>query len=209
VRLIHNGVDAERFAPCPPDGALRQQTGLDERPVIGFIGEARAKKGLSRLLRLYAHLFERLEAQLLLVGGVRPEDAQTLEFFLRQHPGLPVRQVPPLEHAALPPYYALCDVIVLPSLRDGLPNTLLEAMACARPVVASRVGGMTDAVTDGVDGLLLPPRDETAWLDALESLLGDPQAALRLGEAARRTVQERFTVQRELEQTLAVYRELI
>jgi phosphatidylinositol alpha-1,6-mannosyltransferase len=154
VRLVHNGVDASLFAPAPPDPGLRQQLDLDERPVIGFIGEARAKKGLSRLLRLYARLYERIEAQLLLVGGVRPEDAETLAFFQRQNPDLPLRIVTALEHSAMPAYYDLCDLVVLPSLRDGLPNTLLEAMACARAVVASRVGGMTDAVSDGQDGLL-------------------------------------------------------
>jgi glycosyltransferase involved in cell wall biosynthesis len=208
VRLIHNGVDANLFAPAPPDLALRQGIGLDERPVIGFIGEARAKKGLSRLLRLYARLYERTEAQLLLVGGVRPEDVETLAYFQRQHPELPIDLVPTLEHAAMPAYYALCDIVLLPSLRDGLPNTLLEAMACARPVVASRVGGMMDVLTDGQDGLLLPPRDDAAWLDALEILLRDPQSAARLGEQARRTVRERFTIQRELEQTMSIYQEV-
>lgn len=213
VRLIHNGVDARMFNPILPDAALcqetRQEAGLDERPVIGFVGEARAKKGLSRLLRLYARLCERLDAQLLLVGGVRPDDAQTLDYFVRQNPGLPVRMVHAVRHASVPPYYALCQVVVLPSLRDGLPNSLLEAMACARPVIASQVGGITDVVTDGWDGLLLAPRDEPAWLDALETLLKDPLAASRLGENARRTVLERFTVEKEIESAISLYQELV
>lgn len=209
VCVIHNGVDAELFAPQPPDPELRRRLGLDDRPVVGFAGEARTKKGLGRMLRIYPRLYEALPAQLLLVGGVRKDDKEMVRFFRRQHRDLPFHLLPPQPHAAMPAYYALCDVVILPSLRDGLPNTLLEAMACGRPVVASAVGGMLDVVADGCDGLLLPARDDDAWVDALRRLLLDPEARRRLGAAARQTVQARFTVERELSSWLALYRELL
>ncbi len=205
VRVIHNGVDAQRFAPQAPPPALRATLQLDERPIIGFTGEARAKKGLGRMLRVFARLNETLATQMLLVGGVRQEDRAMVAFFRQQHPDLPLHVVPPQPHEALPPYYALCDVVILPSLRDGLPNTLLEAMACGRPVVASAVGGMLDVLTDGVDGIMLPPQDDSAWVDTLHRLLRDPQTREQLGASARQTVITRFTTEQELEATLALY----
>ena len=207
VRVIPNGVDTDRFAPRPPDPALRAQLGLDARPILAFVGEARAKKGLGRMLRFYPRLYARLPVHLLLVGGVRKEDREMVEFFRRQHPDLPLRIVPPRPNREMPPFYALADAVILPSLRDGLPNTLLEAMACGRPVVASAVGGMMDVVTDGRDGLLLPPRDDDAWVETLLRLLQDASLRERLGAAARRTVTARFTLAQERSAWLALYRE--
>lgn len=209
VQLAHNGVDVELFSPRPPDLALRANLGLDERPVIGFIGEARAKKGLGRILRVFPRLYEEVPAQLVFVGGVRKGDAPMIDFFRRGHPDLPLCLVPPQSNEAMPPYYALCDVVILPSLRDGLPNTLLEAMACGRPVLASAVGGMLDVVMHDHDGILLPPRDDRAWVDALRQALSDPEARERLGSAARQTVLDRFTLDRELAALLAVYQGLL
>jgi glycosyltransferase involved in cell wall biosynthesis len=198
VQLVPNGVDADLFAPRPSDPALRAELGLDERPVVGFVGEARAKKGLGRILRIFPRLCEKVPAQLIFVGGVRREDE-----------AMPLHVVPPQPNEEMPPYYALCDVVILPSLRDGLPNTLLETMACGRPVVASAVGGMLDVVTDGLDGVLLSPRDDHAWVEALRQALLDPAARERLGAAARQTVLSRFTLKQELETLLAVYRDVL
>jgi glycosyltransferase involved in cell wall biosynthesis len=209
VRVIHNGVDADLFAPAEPDPALRNSLGLDERPVIGFIGEARAKKGIGRLLRIYPQLYERIPAQLLLVGGVRKDDRPMVDFFQQRHPDLPLHLIPPQAHDQIIPYYALCDLVVLPSLRDGLPNTLLEAMACGRPVLASAVGGMLDVITDGHDGLLLPVRDDDLWTDTLHRLLLDTETRERLGQAARQTVCTRFPLERELDAWLTLYQELL
>ena len=209
VRVIHNGVDTTAFAPGEPDPELRRSLGLDERPVIGFIGEARAKKGIGRLLRITPQLCELIPAQLLFVGGVRKEDRPMVDFFQRQHPDLPLHLIPPRDHDQMAPYYALCDLVVLPSLRDGLPNTLLEAMACGRPVVASAVGGMLDVITDGHDGVLLPARDDDLWIYTLHQLLMDADTRRRLGTAARETASTRFTVERELDAWLDLYRELL
>jgi glycosyltransferase involved in cell wall biosynthesis len=173
------------------------------------VGEARAKKGLGRLLRIFPQLVAQVPAQLMLAGGVRQDDAPLLDFFRCQHSDVSLCLVPPQSHAAMPATYALCDVVILPSLRDGLPNTLLEAMACGRPVLVSAVGGMLDVVTHGYDGLLLPPRDDQAWLEALCCVLQDVQTRERLGTAARQTALERFTPQRELEALLAVYQQAL
>ncbi|RLC82367.1 MAG: hypothetical protein DRI61_02490 [Chloroflexi bacterium] len=208
VRVIHNGVDADLFAPSDPDPELRTTLGLDRGPIVGFVGEARAKKGVGRLLRIFPRIHEATGAQLVLIGSARKDAQEMLDFFRRRHPEVPLTVVPPQPHEEMPRYYALLNVVVMPSLRDGLPNTLLEAMACGRPVIASAVGGMMDVITDGIDGILLPPRDDDAWVEAITRILQNPEKGERLGHAARQTILNRFTIGQEVEAILALYREL-
>jgi glycosyltransferase involved in cell wall biosynthesis len=106
------------------------------------------------------------------------------------------------------PLYELLEVALLPSRSEGLSQSLLEAMALGRPVIASAAAGNLDLVRDGRDGLLVPPMDPAAWATALERVLGDDSLAARLGAAARRTARETFTLERTVERTLALYREI-
>jgi len=209
VQVIYNGVNADLFTPSSPDPELRSIIGLGQGPVVGFVGEARAKKGIGALLRIFPRIHEETGAQLLFVGGMRREAQEMLELFRRRYPHIPLILVPPQPYEEMPRYYALLDVLVMPSLRDGLPNAILEAMACGRPVVASNVGGMPDAITNGVDGILLPPGEDEAWVEAITWLIENPQEAERLGCAARNTVTERFTVERELRETLSLYESIL
>jgi len=100
------------------------------------------------------------------------------------------------------------DVFVLPSWIEGMPITVLEAMAHRKPVVATPVGGTPELVVDGETGLLVPPRDPEALADALGALVADPQRARRLGEAGYARVAERFTVERMTTRVLEVYDEV-
>jgi len=210
VHLIHNGVDATTFTPLPKDLELAARIGLaSDLPTIGFDGEARLKKGLGTLLLAFEHLVAAHPVQLLLVGGVRDDDADVVRVFQRQHPDLPLHTVPHTPHDRLPAHYSLLDVLALPSLHDGLPNALLEGMASAHPVVASAVGGILDVVTDGQDGLLVPPGDVAALTDALLTLMRSPDRRRTLGEAARRTVASRFGLEQEVAQNLEIYHQLI
>ena len=142
---------------------------------------------------------------LLLIGGVRKDDEPILQVFQRQNPTLNVRVVPNVAHKELPAYYRLADVLVIPSLRDGMPNSLLEGMACERAIVASNVGGMPDVLRHGENGVLVPPGDVNALADGLLELLTDPSRRERLGRAARVTVESDFTPAREIERNLEIY----
>ena len=213
--FIPNSVDTALFAPGPRDEALAASLGLSDAPVIAFVGEARQKKGLTILLPAFARLCAQVCTQsddrptLLLVGGVRKDDEPILDVFRRQNPSLDVRVTPNVAHEKLPAYNRLADVLVMPSLRDGLPNSLLEGMACERAVVASNVGGMPDVVRDGENGILVPPGDVNALADALLSLLADSPRRAELGRAARTTVESEFTPERELQRNLEIYRNVM
>lgn len=114
--------------------------------------------------------------------------------------------VPPAEVA---PYYDRASVVVVPSRREGYGMAAREAMAHARPVVATRVGGLPDAVDDGVTGLLVPPRDAAALRAALERLLGDGELGRRLGASGRERARVAFSRRAAAERTLALYREVV
>ena len=211
--LVPNGVDAEWFTPGERDEALACSLELDDAPVVAFVGEARWKKGLTVLLPAFARLCTQCERQpiLLLVGGVRQDDAPVLEVFQRQNPTLRVCVVPNVAHEDLPAYYRLVDLLLLPSLRDGMPNALLEGMACGKATVASSVGGIPDVLSHGDTecGLLVPAGDVVALAGAMRELLADPARRARMGSAARATVLTRFTPGQELEGNLRVYRDVM
>lgn len=209
--LIPNGVDTRHFAPGLPDPALRQRLGVPlDVPVLGFVGEARAKKGLAPLLLAFEQVARQRPVALLLLGGVRKgEDKDLLTVFRSQHPDLLVRVVPPVAPADLPPSYHLLDVLLLPSLADGLPNALLEGMACGCAVIGSRVGGIPDALSDGQTGRLLPPGDVAALVQAINALLDNPDQRAQMGQQARAHVEQHFSLAHELQATLALYREVL
>lgn len=107
------------------------------------------------------------------------------------------------------PLYDLLDLVLLPSRMEGLSQALLEAMALGKPVAVSAATGNLEVVTDGVDGLLVPPLDPAAWARAINRLVSDRSASRRMGEAARITARDRFSLDRTVDSTARLYGELI
>jgi glycosyltransferase involved in cell wall biosynthesis len=210
VQIIANGVDVTLFAPAPRDDTLATRWELGAGPLVGFVGEARLKKGLAILLPAFARVAADFTPQprLVLIGGVRSDAADILRVFQAQSPGVPISIIPYTAHTDLPALYNLLDVLVLPSLRDGLPNALLEGLACGRAVVASRVGGIPDVARSGENSLLVPPGEADALTEAILTLLRRPELRGELGRAARETVSRHFTPARELAANLELYARL-
>ena len=109
----------------------------------------------------------------------------------------------------VPALLACCDVFVLPSLYEGLPLSVLEAMAAGRPVVATSISGTDEAVVDGVTGLLVPPSDAGALAAALNRVLSDRDLAARLANAGRTAVNEKFSSEIMVRNTAQLYEELL
>jgi glycosyltransferase involved in cell wall biosynthesis len=100
-------------------------------------------------------------------------------------------------------------VVVLPSYREGLPKVLLEAAACARPIVATDVPGCREVVRDGDNGILVPPKDSQALAEAIARLVREPALRARMGASGRDLVVKEFSVERIAGETLGLYRELL
>jgi glycosyltransferase involved in cell wall biosynthesis len=109
----------------------------------------------------------------------------------------------------MPSILGSADIVVLPSYREGLPKVLLEAAACARPVVATDVPGCREIVKDGVNGLLVPPKDPASLSHAIAKLLQDPSLRAQMGASGREIVLKEFSVDRISRKTLELYSELL
>jgi glycosyltransferase involved in cell wall biosynthesis len=216
VTVVPNGIDPDLFRPLPRNTALAESLSLinGDRPettarIIGFVGELREKKGLRPLLSAYAQVNKVNAATLLIVGDVRSgEDKQIFDEFKHSHPNAQILVTGFRPHRDLPAYYSLMDVFVLPSLRDGLPNALLEAMACERAVIGTPVGGIIDAIVDCENGRLVSTNNATELAEAIEELLTNKTLQEDLGRAGRQTILGNFTLQSEVDGNFAVYQRL-
>jgi glycosyltransferase involved in cell wall biosynthesis len=203
LRVIRNGVAVDHFRR-PPDPRLRVAlTGDRDRRIVLTIARLDAQKGHVHLLAAAAELPDVL---FLLAGdgAERPRleaEARALGVADR------VRFLGHRED--VPELLALCDLFVLPSLYEGLPLSVLEAMAAGRPVVATAVGGTDEAVLHGETGLLVPAGAASALGDAIRALLADPERAARMGEAGGSRACREFSVTRMIAQVTGVYEELL
>jgi glycosyltransferase involved in cell wall biosynthesis len=205
-RVVYTGLDLERFQPGDRDAA-RKELGLPARaPVLLFVGHNVAKKGLYVLFEALPALWERHPDAILCVVGKDSRAAAVRAAAERGGLAERVRLVGPRPNEELPSWYAASDVVVLPSFREGLPNNLVEAAACARPIVATDTDGIPELVVDGQTGLLVPKGDAPALAAALGQLLDRPEHARRMGERGRQLSRGRFSWRKHAEQMLEIYR---
>jgi glycosyltransferase involved in cell wall biosynthesis len=170
--------------------AARQALGIDRSArVIAAVSRFRHEKGLDLLIRSLTYLGAAGDVHLVL-AGTGPEEAA-----LRRLAALSPIPVHFLGHQNnLPLWLHVADVIVIPSRRESFGRVTLEAMAAGKPIVATRAGGLAEAVVDGKTGTLVPPDDERALASALREMLTDPALARRRGEAGRQRFLSRYTI---------------
>lgn len=195
-----NGVDVTVFDPMlvqQDAGAVRATLGIPaDAPVIGFVGRLAADKGVAELAEAWSRIRETVpNAHLVAVGDgeandpVDPEVIESLRRDVRVHL---VGHQPDVR-----PYYGVMSVLVLPSAREGFPQTLLEGSAMGLATVGSDVPGVSDAIQDGRTGLLFPVHDVDALVGRLLDLLDDPARRKEMGDAGRRRALAEFD-QREV-----------
>jgi len=209
VVTVYNGVDLPFVVPDPQAVArMRCAFGVPAQGLlVGAVGRLHPQKGFANLLVAVARVRERLPAiRLLLVG----DGALRRELVARAE-ALGLAEVVTFagSRGDVPEILAALDLFVLPSLWEGLPNAVLEAMAAGLPVVATAAGGTPELVVDGETGLLVPPGDVTALEEAIERLLRDPGLRRKMGEAGRKRVEGHFTIKQTVAQTVALYETLL
>jgi glycosyltransferase involved in cell wall biosynthesis len=207
VVAIPAGVNLESFPFGLKAPEIERELGLGS-PVVGSVAMFRGSKGHPQLLQAFARVRERHpRASLLLVGdGIRRPWVEQLA----REAGLADAVVFTGFRPDVPALLGTMDCFVLASTRtEGVPQALLQAFATGVPVVASRIGGIPEVVTDGETGLLVESESVPALAAAIERVLDDPDAAARRARAARALVEARFSHESAVERLLQLYRELL
>lgn len=187
IRTIANGIDVEPFECALPSPALN----FEGNKVIGIVARLDLQKGFEYLLRAAHQLCGAFPALKVVIAGEGP-DRQAIENMIQRF-GLQSSVILAGHHSNMPGIYAAIDIFVLPSLNEGLPMTVLEAMAASKPVIATRVGAIPSVIKEGETGFLVDPGDANGLRDALARLLTDSDLCLRIGLAGHDWVRRNYT----------------
>jgi glycosyltransferase involved in cell wall biosynthesis len=221
VRTVHNSVDVDVFDPGRVNRAdARSRFGLEtEVAALGLIAQITPWKAQDDAIRALAALRQRgRNARLLIVGETKfargSETFDNRAFERSLHALVHELELDDAvdflgERADVPEILRALDLVLVPSWEEPFGRSVVEAMAMETPVVATSVGGPAEIVTDGVDGVLLLPRQPERWGEVLEALLEAPDRLRAMGRAGRRTAVARFGRETHVEAVLAAYREAL
>jgi glycosyltransferase involved in cell wall biosynthesis len=200
---VHEGIDIGRAEAAPP-AKLHEEFWLPHQaPLVGNVAALVPHKGQRHLIEAAALVVRQVPDARFIIAGegeLRPAlERQIKDHRLEKHVLLLGFRPDVLSlHKAV-------DVFVMSSVTEGLGTSLLDAMACGKPVVATRTGGIPEVVVDGQTGLLVPPRDHQAMAQAIVSLLNDELLRQRMGAAGLARARKRFSAERMVQETLRVY----
>ena len=209
THVVPNGVDLTQFSPGHAPPSWRSDHGLSDGPLILYLGAIRGYEGVDLLLKAFCLVREGdPHAQLLIVGQGEDRDRIAAE---TSRLGRGVTTLPPVPHSEVAGFYAAADVVVYPRLSTRAtelvtPLKPLEAMAMAKAIVASDVGGLRELFSDGDAARLFPAGSAAALGEAIGALITNEPLRRQLGEAARQTARERFDWRMISERYLEVYR---
>jgi glycosyltransferase involved in cell wall biosynthesis len=203
LQVVPNAIDLTPFGESRPDVLRATLTRKPGQPIVLTVARLDRQKGHSYLLAAAAQVPDAL----FVLAGDGPERA-SLEAAARAA-GLEHRVIFLGYRSDIPDLLASSDLFVLPSLFEGLPLSILEAMAAGRPVIASAIGGNDEAVVHGGTGLLVPPADPDALAQAIRLLLSDASLARCFGAAGRAHAQREFSARRMVDRVTQVYDELL
>ena len=210
ISLIYSGVDPDRFSrnySFNEIAAIKKATGLDDGPVIGNIGRLSSVKGQKFLVAAMRDVIaKRPDAQCFILGnGGEREALKALAESLDIEDAVKFVD----SCADTYKYLSIMDVFVFPSIKEGLGMALLEALAAGKASVASRIGGIEDIITDGVNGILVEVADPFGIAKAILRLLDDEELRRKMGEEGRVTVRSGFTLDSMAEKVLGLYEEVV
>jgi glycosyltransferase involved in cell wall biosynthesis len=212
--VIQNGVDVKEFNSGISGISVRKEFGIPkEAPIIGITSRIVPIKGHDTFLRAARIVTEDFsDARFLIVGSHLSAEYNGWEEHIRKFAaeiGLSERVIFTSFRRDLPKILAAMDIFVLASYSEASGRATLEAMAMARPIVATRYGGTAEIVIDGESAILVEPSNDKAMADAIISLLKNPERRIELGKKAKERVQELFSIERNVRKTEKVYLNLL
>jgi glycosyltransferase involved in cell wall biosynthesis len=204
---VHEGIDLSHVAAAPPVNIHEEFWLPHQAPVVGNVAALVPHKGQRHLVEAAARVVREVPDARFVIAGegeLRPAlERQIKERKLEKHVFLAGFRPDVLS------LHKSFDVFVLASVTEGLGTSTLDAMACGKPVVGTATGGIPEVVVDGQTGLLVPPRDDRALAAAIVRLLKDPDLRARMGAAGLARVAARFSADRMVRDTLAVYESVV
>jgi len=206
VRVIPNAFDRRRFQPYPKEEARRRLNLPSNLPVVGFVGRLEEQKGLSYLIEAAALLSSELRFLVAVIGSGPLEEEMRRRLGKLNLEGT-FRFFGSLDEACR--LLRAFDVLVLPSLWEGLPNVLIEGMASGVPIVATAVGGVPEIIQDGHTGILVKPGDPAALAEGIRKIVAGGETGARLAREAFEYVEEKFHLRSVIGAYEDVYRELM
>jgi glycosyltransferase involved in cell wall biosynthesis len=193
ISVIYNGVDSEKFSPKISGDIIRETYSLGDSQLILTIGGNIFLKGTVFAFYALSEIVKVLPKLKLIVIGVYGKNRERLYPILKnlgiQNNVILIDRIP---NYKMPIYYSSSDVVVLPSLSENFPVVALEAMSSGKPVIASRVGGIPELVSNNKNGILVSPGNVEQMVEALLRLLENPSLRNRMGDMGRKIVEEKF-----------------
>jgi glycosyltransferase involved in cell wall biosynthesis len=206
--LLENGIDLAAYRRTQFLSEAKRALGFDpDRPLVGAVGRLSPEKGFDILIDAIAQVRAGGSPVQLVIVGEGDERAR-LQAKIDAHGLNPHCRLAGFQAEPKPIYEAM-DLFALSSLREGLPNVLLEAMALGVPCAATRVAGVPRLIQDGENGRLVESGDQSALAGAIRDLLGDAAERRRLGQAGQATVAERYSFARRMEKLAGIYDQLL
>ncbi|HAF11099.1 MAG TPA: glycosyl transferase family 1 [Chloroflexi bacterium] len=207
VIVIYNGVDSSQFRATAPAALVEDLQLQDAEPVVTVVANFIDYKGHGFFFDAWRRVAATVPSAVAILVGDGPERAKWEGRIMADALGSSVRFVG--SRRDIPAILALTDIVVHPSLEEGFSNAILEAMAAGRPVVATAVGGNTEAIQDGRTGILVPARDSEALAAAILILAREPGRAREMGSAGRERVARHFSVEQMVRSYESVYERLL
>jgi len=209
IQLIPNGVDIKRFNPQLDSSVLREKWNIKDQFVVFTVRHHRPQYGIEYLIKAAALLLKWKKNVIFIIGGDGPMrqyyEKMALKLGLRDRM-IFIGEIPRLE---VPYYYAMSDIVVVPSLQEGWGLVVTEAMATGKPVIGTRVGGIVDQIVDGYNGFLVPPRDPKAIAKRILYLIDNPSEAKKMGMNGRKLAEEKFNIEKRIDKIIELYRKLL
>ena len=209
VSKVYNGVDAEKFRPDISGSRFRNKYGIPEAAfVFGMVGTIEERKGYMLFLKAAEALPQDESVRFLIVGSGSPEDEKKVRDFLKERPGLSDQVILTGRLSDMPEVMAGIDVLVMPSLWEGFPRALIEAMAAGRPAIATDVGEVRYIIEDGSTGFIIRKGDAAGLEERMSACIGMGDGLKEMGRLARESVY-RFSVQAHIQNVAFKYEEVL
>jgi glycosyltransferase involved in cell wall biosynthesis len=208
VTVIPNGIDLDDFRHVPTRSQTRKMLGLPtDVLVVGSVGRPRPVKGFHLLLQAYIAIEKRFPDSRLVLVGNGPDEERLKGMAVAT--GLQHKIIFLNDRQDIPSVLQAFDLFVLPSIWEGMPNVLLEAMAASLPILATQVGGVAELLQPNQAGILVPPGDLHALTEAMAFLLANPELRKDLGNHARAWVETAYEIRNSVDKVESLYMSLL